>query len=97
MGFFSSMNNINKINTLLKQIEPKIDAIQYEAGSAYPNRQRIKMEAGTISVLMSEIVDIADRSSNTVKLAPYYLFGRKMNLFQISATLAGLVEGCERL
>lgn len=97
MGFFSSMGDINRINTLIKQIEPKVDAIQYECSSPYPNRNRIKVECGSISVLMSDIMTIADRSSNTVKLAPYYLFGRKVNLVQLSAIMAGLIEGCERL
>jgi hypothetical protein len=97
MGFFSNMGNIGKINILLKQIEPKVDAIQYELSSPYPNINRIKVECGAISVLMSDIMDIADRSSNSVKLAPYYLFGKKRSLIQISAALAGLIEGCERL
>ena len=78
MGIFSTLGNINKINTLLKQIEPKIDAIQYELNSPYPNRDRIRVESRTIAVLMTETMDIADRSSNAVRLAPYFLFGRKM-------------------
>lgn len=97
MGFFNNYKNIGKINTLLKQIEPKVNAIEYEAQSPYPNRNRIKIEAGTISVLMSEIMDIAGSSGNSVLLAPYYFFGRKMSLMQISAVLAQLVEMSERL
>lgn len=97
MGFFNNYKNICKINVILKQIEPKVDAIQYEAGSPYPNKNRIKTEAGTISVLMSEIMDIAGASGNSVLLAPYYFFGRKMSLMQISAALAQLVEMSEDL
>ncbi len=97
MGFFNNYKNIGKINTLLKQIEPKVNAIQYEAESPYPNRNRIRVEAGTISVLMSEIMDIAGASGNSVLLAPYYFFGRKMSLMQISAVLAQLVEMSENL
>lgn len=97
MGFFSSVGNINKINTLLKRVECKINVIQAELGSGCPDRYKVKNEAGTISVLMSEIFEIADSSANSVKLAPYYLFGRKLDLFQISALVAGLVEGAERL
>lgn len=97
MGFFNNYKNIGKINTLLKQIEPKVNAIEYEAQSPYPNRNRIRVEAGTISVLMSEIMDIAGASGNSVLLAPYYFFGRKMNLMQISAVLAQLVEMSENL
>ena len=97
MGFFNNYRNIGKINTLLKQIEPKVNAIEYEAQSPYPNRNRIRVEAGTISVLMSEIMDIAGASGNSVLLAPYYFFGRKMSLMQISAVLAQLVEMSENL
>lgn len=97
MGFFNNVKNIGKINTLLKQIEPKVNAIEYEAQSPYPNRNRIRVEAGTISVLMSEIMDIAGASGNSVLLAPYYFFGRKMSLMQISAVLARLVEMSESL
>ena len=97
MGFFNNYKNIGKINTLLKQIEPKVNAIQYEAESPYPNRNRIRVEAGTISVLMSEIMDIAGASGNSVLLAPYYFFGRKMSLMQISAVLAQLVEMSENV
>ena len=97
MGFFNNYRNIGKINTLLKQIEPKVNAIEYEAQSPYPNRNRIRVEAGTISVLMSEIMDIAGASGNSVLLAPYYFFGRKMSLMQISAVLAQLVEMSENV
>lgn len=97
MGFFNNFKNIGKINTLLKQIEPKVNAIEFETRSPYPNVNRIRVEIGTISVLMSEIMDIASSSGNSVKLAPYYFFGRKMSLMQISAVLSELVEMCEKL
>ncbi len=97
MGFFNNFKNIGKINTLLKQIEPKVNAIEYDAQSPYPNRNRIRVEAGTISVLMSEIMDIARNSGNSVLLAPYYFFGKKMSLMQISAVLAQLVEMSENI
>ncbi|EFA91398.1 hypothetical protein HMPREF0650_0668 [Hoylesella buccalis ATCC 35310] len=95
MGLFSTFSNVNKINILLKQIEPKIQAIEYEANSLYPNKNRVITECRTIAVLMSEIMDIADSASNSVKLAPYYLFGRKMSLIQISMAIAALIEACE--
>jgi len=46
---------------------------------------------------MSDITDIADRSGNSVKLAPYYLFGRKMDLVQIFSVLIEVIEQCEQL
>ena len=97
MGFFNNYKNIGKINTLLKQIEPKVEALMYESMSSCPNRDRIRVECGTISVLMSEIMDIASSSGNSVILAPYYFCGKKANLMQISAALAQMIERCEAL
>lgn len=95
MGFFSNCKNIGKINTLLKQIEPKVNAIEYEASSSYPNSNRIRVEIASITVLMDEIMSIASVSGNSVRLAPYYFFGRKTNLMQISSVLAELIAICE--
>ena len=97
MGLFSNMSDIGRINALLKQIDPKISAILYETQSPYPNVNRLKVESGSISVLMSEIMDIACKSPNSVKLAPYYLMGRKMRLPEISTFLAEIVERCEQM
>lgn len=97
MGFFSNLGNINKINVLLKQIEPKIEAIHYETQSYCPNLNRIKIECRAIDVLMKDIIDIADRSGNSVKLAPFYLFGRKMSLVQILSVLIEVIAQCEQL
>lgn len=96
MGFFSNLSSINKINTLLKQIEPKIDAIYYEARNPYPNPNRIRVEAGSIVVLMSEIADIADSAGNSVKLTHYYLKGQRLTLPQISQVLAAFIAECEK-
>lgn len=97
MGLFSNMSDIGRINALLKQIDPKISAILYETQSPYPNINRLKVESGSISVLMSEVMDIACKAPNSVKMAPYYLMGRKMRLPEISAILAEIVERCERM
>lgn len=95
MGFFSNCKNIGKINTLLKQIEPKVDAIEYEVRSAYPNSHRIRVELASIAVLMDEVMNIASTSGNSVLLAPYYFFGKKCSLMQISAILAEFTTICE--
>ena len=97
MGLFSNMSDIGRINALLKQIDPKISAILYETQSPYPNINRLKVESGAISVLMSEVMDIACKAPNSVKLSPYYLMGRKMRLPEISAFLAEIVERCEQM
>lgn len=95
MGFFSNCKNIGKINTLLKQIEPKVEAIEYEVRSPYPNSNRIRVELGTIAVFMDEVMNIASTSGNSVLLAPYYFFGKKCSLMQISAILAEFTSICE--
>lgn len=97
MGFFNNFRNIGKINTLLKQIEPKVDAIYYETNSPYPNVSRIKMEAATIAVLMNEVLETANASGNSVKLAPYFFHGKKASLEQISAVLVHLVAMAQNL
>ena len=96
MGFFNNYRSIGKINVLLKQIEPKVDAIMYEMNSPYPNRNRIRTESGTISVLMSEIMEIVGQSGNSVFLAPYYFKGQKTSIQQISLQLAQLIGRAER-
>lgn len=97
MGLFSNMSDIGRINALLKQIDLKISAILYETESPYPNINRLKVESGSVAVLMSEVMDIACKAPNSVKMAPYYLMGRKMRLPEISAILAEIVERCERM
>ena len=95
MGFFDNCRNVGKINTLLKQIEPKVDAIEYEIRSPYPNCNRIRVELASIAVFMDEVMNIASTSGNSVLLAPYYFFGKKCSLMQISAILAEFTTICE--
>lgn len=92
MGFFSDHKNIGKINTLLKQIEPKVTTILSEEQSYFPNQEKLRIAAGTISVLMSEIMEIANTSGRPVQLAPYYFLDKKSDLVQISNFLAVLVD-----
>lgn len=78
MGFFSNFGSIGKINTLIKQIEPKFDYIYGEI--QYPqtaNRARLQVECGTISVLMDEIMSIASNSSRSVILDLIISRGKK--------------------
>lgn len=98
MGFFSNFGSIGKINTLIKQIEPKFDYIYGEI--QYPqtaNRARLQVECGTISVLMDEIMSIACNSSHSVMLAPYYFKGKKMSLMDLSGLLASIISAAENL
>lgn len=98
MGFFSNFGSIGKINTLIKQIEPKFDYIYGEI--QYPqtaNRPRLQVECGTISVLMDEIMSIACNSSRSVMLAPYYFKGKKMSLMDLSGLLASIISAAENL
>lgn len=78
MGFFSNYNAIGRINALIKQLEPKLDYIASELQYPYSaNKERLRVECGTVSVLMSEIADIVQSSGRSVFLAPYYFKGKK--------------------
>lgn len=98
MGLFSNFSAISKINTLIKQLEPKLDYIASELDYPFSaNRERLRVECGTVAVLMTEILDIADNAGGSVKYAPYYLKGEKLNLMDISAIAASLVERAQHL
>lgn len=98
MGFFSNYNAIGKINVLIKQLEPKLDYIASELQYPYSaNKQRLKVECGAVSVLMSEIADILQNAGRSVFLAPYYFKGRKMTIMDLHGLAASLVQQAEQL
>lgn len=98
MGFFSNMNAIRKINVLIKQLEPKLDYIASEL--QYPhsvNKQRLRMECGTVSVLMTEISDILENAGQSVFTATYFFKGRKITIMDLHELAASLVQEAGRL
>lgn len=98
MGFFSNYNAIGCINALIKQLEPKLDYIASELQYPYSvNKERLRVECGTVSVLMSEIADIVQSSGRSVFLAPYYFKGKKMTIMDLHGIAASLVQQAEQL
>ncbi|WP_289074093.1 hypothetical protein [uncultured Bacteroides sp.] len=98
MGFFSNYNAIGRINALIKQLEPKLDYIAGELQYPYSiNKERLRVECGTVSVLMSEIADIIQSSGRSVFLAPYYFKGKKMTIMDLHGIAASLVQQAEEL
>lgn len=98
MGFFSNYNAIGRINALIKQLEPKLDYIAGELQYPYSiNKERLRVECGTVSVLMSEIADIIQSSGRSVFLAPYYFKGRKMTIMDLHGIAASSVQQAEEL
>lgn len=98
MGFFSNYNAIGRINALIKQLEPKLDYIAGELQYPYSiNKERLRVECGTVSVLMSEIADIIQSSGRSVFLAPYSFKGRKMTIMDLHGIAASLVQQAEEL
>lgn len=98
MGIFSGFNSIGRINVLIKQIEPKLDYIVGEINyPATANVERLRIECGTISVLMSEMMDIVGNSPRSVFLAPYYMEGHKMSLMEISNYVASIIQQAEMI
>lgn len=98
MGFFSNYNAIGRINALIKQLEPKLDYIASELQYPYSvNKERLRVECGTVSVLMSEIADIVQSSGRSVFLAPYYFKSKKMTIMDLHGIAASLVQQAEQL
>ena len=98
MGFFSNYNAIGRINALIKQLEPKLDYIAGELQYPYSiNKERLRVECGTVSVLMGEITDILQNSGRSVFLAPYYLKGQKISIMDLNGIAASLVQQAEEL
>lgn len=98
MGFFDTMKGINKVNTLLKQLEPKLDYIAGEIQYPYSaNKAKLQVECSSVSVLMVEIMDVIEQSPRAVYLTHYYLRGRKLSIMEIASIAAYLVEQAERL
>lgn len=98
MGFFSNYSAIGKINVLVKQLEPKLDYIASELQYPYSaNKQRLRVECGAVSVLMSEIADILQDAGRSVFLTPYYFKGRKMTIMDLHGLAASLVQQAEQL
>lgn len=98
MGLFSNFNAIGRINTLIKQLEPKLDYIARELQYPYSvNKERLRVECGSVSVLMGEITDILQNSGRSVFLAPYYFKGRKMTIMDLNKIAMSLVQQAEEL
>ncbi len=98
MGFFSNFNAIGRINVLIKQLEPKLDYIASELQYPYSvNKQRLRVECGSVSVLMGEISEILQSSGRSVLLAHYYFKGRKVSIMDLHGIAASLVQQAEQL
>lgn len=98
MGLFSNFNAIGRINTLIKQLEPHLDYIAGELKYPnYVNKERLRVECGSVSVLMGEITDILQSSGRSVFLAPYYFKGNKMTITDLNGIAMSLVQQAEQL
>ncbi len=97
MGFFSGIGAINKINTLLRTIEPKVTAIENECRTLHPSVSKIKKDAHTVCVLMNEIIEIADSAGESVRTATFFFFNEKTNLINISRVLADMISMCNQM
>lgn len=98
MGLFSNFNAIGRINILIKQLEPKLDYIARELQYPYSvNKERLRVECGSVSVLMGEITDILQNSGRSVFLAPYYFKGQKITITDLHRMASSLILQAENL
>lgn len=97
MGLLTNTEAITKINSLLKAIETKVTAIQYETEASYPSVDKIQADAHIIRILMSDIFDVANSASESVSATSFVFFGENIKLKEIAMILAEFVTMCNDL
>lgn len=58
---------------------------------------RLRVECGTVSVLIGEITDILQSSGRSVFLAPYYFKDKKMTIMDLNEIAMSLIQRAEQL
>ena len=96
MGFFGNFRNIGLINDKLERIESLLRGIQSDFHRCAPmGETQAKITHGRF--ILSEIADVVSKSGRSVYLAPYWFFGKKMELPEIMSKVAGLLDEFEVL
>ena len=94
MGFFGNFKSIGLINDKLKRLESILLGIQEDFHQiAPPGETQAKITHGRF--ILSEIADVISNSGRSVYLAPYWFFGKKMELPAIMSKIANLLDECE--
>lgn len=96
MGFFGNLRNIGLINDKISRLEALIEEIRIDFHKCTP-RGEIGAKITHGRFILSEIADVISSSPRSVFLAPYWLFGNKMELREICSRVTGLLDEFENL
>lgn len=84
---FRAYNNVGQINSLLKEAEEPFVFVVRETHAPTPDKMRLRLHTDRLSYVVEKIVNVAEKSSRSVQLAPYWFRSEKMNLPVILAIL----------
>lgn len=96
MGFFGNLKSIGLINDKLKRLESLLLEIKDDFHRGTSSGQ-IQANITHGRFILSEIADVVSESPRSVFLAPYWFFGKKMELQEICSRAAGLLDEFENL
>lgn len=96
MGFFGNLRNIGLINDKLKRLESLLMEIKNDFHRGAPGGQ-IQANIAHGRFILSEIADVVSNSARSVFLAPYWFFGKKMELPEICSRAANLLDEFENI
>lgn len=83
MGLFTNYKNIGLINERLEIIEGLIKSINRSIIEEEYRKNILEERIANVARLSVEIINIAESSGNSVKLAPYWYNGEKKSLMDI--------------
>lgn len=96
MGFFGNLKNIGLINDKISRLEALTEEIRVDFHRCAPQGEiQSKITHGRF--ILSEIADVVSSSPRSVFLAPYWLFGNKMELPQVCSRVASLLDEFENI
>lgn len=96
MGFFGNLKKIGLINDKISRLEALLEEIRVDFHKRTPQGEiQAKITHGRF--ILSEIGEIVSSSPKSVFLAPYWLFGNKMELQQVCSKIASLLDEIEEI
>ena len=96
MGFFSNLRSIGLINDKIKRLESLLLSVRDDFHRC-ASRSEIQAEIAHGRFVLSEIADVVANSARSVFLAPYWFFGKKMELPEICSQVASMLDDFEAI
>lgn len=83
MGFFNNYKNIGLINQRIEVLQDLINSTYKSICNEACSKEVLLKNIANIPIIATEIIDIANNSDNSVKLAPFWYNGEKKPLLEI--------------